>query len=325
MDAHDRASVSSISLMSDELFDDTSMLNSGVSQFSADTSTSKIALEHILSVPDATLSRISSFLSLGERIFLAMTLPTWDDGQQEEISKAILGTAPVRSIDFLDFGEPITYTLTDRDLHRILTCIDAVHNLKDLKLTHCLNVIGYGLEPLRGSSALEKIDLSLVARHESSYAGRGGLLSVGAVIPLLNSILDAEQCSLKHIQLPVEWRFNENETHALDWFLSRYNNLAIKCDGCNTNDFDRGILFGSIESRTCYDCVHHYCRPCSRVIRACQFCEKSICHQCGPDVERIGHLRIYDIDEVGDNFVCEGCAQPDDDFDEFTSTTELGN
>lgn len=39
-----------------------------------------------------------------------------------------------------------------------------------LKLTHCFSVVGHGLEPLRGSTVLERIDLGLVRTFEVPIA-----------------------------------------------------------------------------------------------------------------------------------------------------------
>ena len=56
--------------------------------------------------------------------------------------------------------------MTDKDLAAILVCIDAKNNLKRLNLTHCFGIVGTGLEPLRGSVVLEKLDLGLVRQME---------------------------------------------------------------------------------------------------------------------------------------------------------------
>eukprot|EP00985_Skeletonema_marinoi_P006094 scaffold2645_cov96-Skeletonema_marinoi.AAC.1 len=68
----------------------------------------------------------------------------------------------METLDFEDIEEDLAIKLSDGDISAVLTCIDAVNRLKTLKLTNCINIIGVGLEPLRGSSIIEQIDLSLV-------------------------------------------------------------------------------------------------------------------------------------------------------------------
>ena len=57
---------------------------------------------------------------------------------------------------------PFGGSLDNDDLRAVLLCIDAANNVESLKLTRCYNITGRGLEPLRGSKTLERIDLSLV-------------------------------------------------------------------------------------------------------------------------------------------------------------------
>ena len=58
-----------------------------------------------------------------------------------------------------------------------MVCIDAVSTFNKLKLAHCVSVAGYGLEPLRGSTAWRRIDLSLVGRFESPDTEGEAMLS----------------------------------------------------------------------------------------------------------------------------------------------------
>ena len=76
---------------------------------------------------------------------------------------AVLGHGACFNSDTLDFGEIssiLASKLTDDDIASILVSIDAKNTLKVLKLIGCDNISGAGLEPLRGSSVLEQIDLS---------------------------------------------------------------------------------------------------------------------------------------------------------------------
>ena len=57
--------------------------------------------------------------------------------------------------------------ITDDNIRQVLICTNAVHNLRRLKLTNCLGVVGMGLQPLMGSTVLESMDLSLVGANKS--------------------------------------------------------------------------------------------------------------------------------------------------------------
>ena len=66
--------------------------------------------------------------------------------------------------------------------------IDGVHKIKSLKLTNCFGITGSGLEPLRGSTVLQYIDLSLVGDHENPSIDPEPPISASVVIPEVYSI-----------------------------------------------------------------------------------------------------------------------------------------
>ena len=72
-------------------------------------------------------------------------------------------------MDFVDLPRALASRLTDDDVGAVLVCIDAANNLKRLKLTHCFNVAGTCLEPLRRSTVLEYLDLELVRQFERPW------------------------------------------------------------------------------------------------------------------------------------------------------------
>ena len=66
-------------------------------------------------------------------------------------------------LDFKYVADFLGREITDADVRWLLQCIDAVNHVKMLKLTNCSGITGVGLfSSLRGSTVLEKIDLSLV-------------------------------------------------------------------------------------------------------------------------------------------------------------------
>eukprot|EP00985_Skeletonema_marinoi_P000098 scaffold25_cov69-Skeletonema_marinoi.AAC.12 len=212
--------------------------------------------------------------------------------------------------------------LTDDDIAGMLACINAVQKLKRLYLTHCENITGRALEPLRGSTVLERLDLSLVGNHQHSW--RECQLLETDVIPILDSILDRENHSLKHLQFPYIWRkeldsFDRNllgcereiQTGYFARFLQKYNETdyqqSIRCQNCNTNcrellsicREDERKYFGT-QHFTCYDCLSHYCYNCSDedaqfYLNFCDLCDKFRC-------------KLHDHETL--SFMSSGCFQP---------------
>jgi hypothetical protein len=97
---------------------------------------------------------------------------------------------------------PLRAKLTDDDIAGMLACINAVHKLKHLYLGNCFRLNGTALEPLRGSTFLERLDLS------PANCDILCKISQTTAIPILNSIIDRQNHSLKHLQFPREWRKN---------------------------------------------------------------------------------------------------------------------
>ena len=83
------------------------------------------------------------------------------------------------ALDLLDIQNSTTNKrkMNDDSLKSILICIDAVNNLKSLKLTSCDTIIGYGLKPLRGSTIIRSIDLSMAKDHIEPPLGSHSTMS----------------------------------------------------------------------------------------------------------------------------------------------------
>lgn len=150
----------------------------------------------LASLPDGVLSIVGKYLALPSRVMFAAALP----------SAGVQAVVPPGSVSVLDFEEvekELAMRLSDDDLGAILACLacEGAHTLHKLKLANCLNITGRGLEPLRGSTALQFIDLSLVGQFESPEI-EGGLLSETIVIPILQSIIDTEGNGLRYLALP---------------------------------------------------------------------------------------------------------------------------
>ncbi|KAK1734491.1 hypothetical protein QTG54_014739 [Skeletonema marinoi] len=203
-------------------------------------------------------------------------------------------------INFGDNEWDLCIELRDDDIAGMLACINSVQKLKRLYLTYCENISGRGLEPLRGSTVLERLDISLARKHYDGRYGECHLLETD-VIPILDSILDRENHSLKHLQFPYRWRTEtfwnrEVQTGYFARFMQKYNETeyqqSIRCQKCNANcrehlsicREDETKYFGT-QGNTCYDCLSHYCYNCCDeegqfYLTFCVSCEKFRCKYC---------------------------------------------
>ena len=251
-------------------------------------------------LPIGALSHMSSYLTLPSRALLAVALNCHGD---TDSSSAIVGDQQ-DALDFGDIEKELAAKLTDDDVKGVLLSIDAINNLKTLRLTNLLNITGIGLEPLRGSTMIEKIDLSLVGDNESPDLSHIPPISCTEVLPILNSVIDmGEASSLKLLIFPKEWRKGRNTESGFHVFLVRYNELLrtreVTCLKChdyltdNNNSISHialivGRLYGT-QDGTCYDCLKHYCLECEVdedgenvycMSLLCGICNRHYCLNC---------------------------------------------
>ena len=158
-------------------------------------------------LPSAILTHTASFLAAPSRALFAVALDENSTITPNERSSAIVGDE-WDALDFGDIEKELASKLTDLEIKGLLLCIDAVNNVKRLKLTNCLRITGAGLEPLRGSLIIEQIDLSLVG-NESPDLDPEPPISCDIVLPILDSIIEREGCALMHLQFPTVWRKEE--------------------------------------------------------------------------------------------------------------------
>jgi hypothetical protein len=224
---------------------------------------------------------------------------------------------------------PLRTKLTDDDIAGMLACIDAVHKLKSLNLGNCFPLIGSALEPLRGSTILERLDLSLLGSIPNFVPFRQCNLSQTAVIPILNSIIDRQNHRLRHLQYPKEWRrdiHSESVGFFAD-FLEKYNDAqhmqGIHCKECGANCHEcispvrEDKRFDGIQHFTCYDCLNHYCYRCKDenendfLLKFCDRCERWRCRDCEPMVacncctQRLNG----DLARRNGSYMCQRCSE----------------
>ncbi len=265
-------------------------------------------------LPIGILEHTAGFLAAPSRALFAVALTNENNPPSENYS-SIAGT----DWDTLDFGEiekDLAARLSDDDVSGILQHIDAVNNVKKLRLTHCTNITGSCLEPLSGSTVVEQIDLSLAGDGENPRLVPEPPISCEAVLPILDSIVAAERCSLKHLQFPHKWtkdRSTDSEFHA---FILRYNQMwenrdTVTCVNCNEDLPDENgehwistsdEYYGT-HACTCFQCTKHYCYDCDdadgiKNFGYCDRCQRDYCKNC---------VEIDNCDRCGE-FLCDHCS-----------------
>ena len=146
--------------------------------------------------------------------------------------------------------------MSDNNIRDLLISTNDIAKLKKLKLTHCSQIIGSALEPLRGSLVLEQLDLSQVGQYD--YPFSNGQLSCEIVLPILESIIAKEDSSLKYIQFPEKWLSGtncESTSTLLKAFLEKYHTFlkskGISCAAC-CNEVCGDTLLSKTEGSRAY-------------------------------------------------------------------------
>eukprot|EP00984_Skeletonema_dohrnii_P019761 scaffold9511_cov182-Skeletonema_dohrnii-CCMP3373.AAC.18 len=246
-------------------------------------------------------------------------------------------------INFGDNELDLCIELRDDDIAGMLACINSVQNLKKLYLTYCEFITGRGLEPLRGSAVLERLDLSLAGeRRDGRYGENECHLLETDVIPILDSILDRENHSLKHLQFPYGWK-RWCLTGYFGRFLQKYNETeyqqSIRCQNCNTNCrehlsicWEEETKYFGTQANTCYDCLSHYCYNCKDedgqfYLKFCDLCYTFRCKYCMTmkhchSCHQSAFIQDLDTDYLERNivsFICNGCE------DDYRKCNECGH
>ena len=115
-------------------------------------------------------------------------------------SNAIIAGAYGDTLDFDEIEESLATNITDDHVRDILVCIDAINNLKVLKLTGCFNIEEHGLNPLRGSLVLECIESHKPQLKNDNLSQSN--LSPNVIISLLESIVEIPGNKLQHMYFP---------------------------------------------------------------------------------------------------------------------------
>lgn len=165
--------------------------------------------------------------------------------------------------------------------------IDAKNNLKRLNLTHCFGIVGQGLEPLRESKVLEKLDLGLVRQIEVPQIFTDAQISDEIVCAILNGILSVEGNTFKRLYVPWSGAFgNINPSERLLQFVGSHD-LAFM------NEKNRCAYFG-------YDNLQGLLQL-QNVERSSDIIDR--CMQCNWDE----YVKCTNCDKI----LCSGCEDVD--------------
>ena len=287
---------------------------------------------YLTDLPSGILGHAASFLAAPSRVLFAIALDENSAVTPNERSSAIVGN----EWDVLDFGQieqELAARLSDADIKRVMMCVDAVNNVKRLKLTNCTNITGTCFEPLRGSLIIEQIDLSLVG-NESPDLDPLPLISCDHVLPILDSIIEREGCALKYLQFPFMWRKEPSADSDIHALIGRYNHMRggreeIFCLECNrVLPCEIGEWIGTVCSNygthwhTCYGCLKHYCYDCNihddpeeYILNECAACRRDYCKDCsrmthcsGCSNDICNYCYKYECVKCNEDF-CSECAQ----------------
>ena len=238
-------------------------------------------------------------------------------------------------IDFLDIDRELRMRLSDDDIGGLLFCIDAVHKVRRLKLTHCFQITGKGLDHIRNSVVLEQIDLSLAGQSESLDDDIEIQISEEDTLPILLNLIGQADTSLKQLQFPQKWRDEKSDMFCR--FLRNYNRvlnsrrspcISENCHGNGTcqNDLElsvEDILFG-IQKLTCCECLEMICcRECQTERldpSTCSGCKQTFCWGCeqpgniiyhcegreGCQVKSCGSCGLFRDAHI-ESYVCDDC------------------
>ena len=256
--------------------------------------TSPQGITCVTDLPSGILAHAASFLAPPSRALFAVALDENSVITINERSSAIVGNQ-WNTLDFGQIERELAVKLTDSDIERVLQCIDAINNVKRLKLTNCTKITGAGLEPLRGSAVIEQIDLSLIG-NESPNLDPVTSISLDHVLPILYSIIAREDCALKHLHFPSAWREDPSAV-SFNSFILRYNQMftnrgSVHCLECNRSLPIGGEWIETGEDNhygthmyTCYDCLKHYCHGCNYgqgidMLHYCNICNRDYCEGC---------------------------------------------
>ena len=214
----------------------------------------------IRTLANEQLTVVASYLPSTSAAFFAVALSSpSSSGELSEASKSILSNQD-KSWEELDFTNMVK--LSDEDLRGVLVCTDAKNKLKTLRLEGCSQIVGHGLEPLRESTVLERLDLPRF----------GNGLSIDIIIPLIVS-MRSRYLHEENYYYPCLWKLLQNLRFPEEW-ASRdaRNDQAFREELERINQFVPEEHRGAI----CFQC-YRFCDDHDNLIAQCNNCGMTLC------------------------------------------------
>lgn len=289
---------------------------------------------HIDDIPDHLLVEVASYLRKESRALWAISMGApsghWttssvvpakcqqiltiqQENWREEWKEFDFGRFQRQNDFYSGVWNKIELSLSDDDLTAVLICIGAATNVESVYLSACHRLTGRGLIPLSGSTALRRIDISLVSRYHCFGTDVECSLELGEILPVLESILLIGN-GLRHIQFPKKWRDAKHE--GLSHFIARYNDMLEMTDrkccqcfvpACKSANcckvttccssllhclaapaiHEGGDRYG-VQTATCYKCLKDFCHnddgncesEWENSFDYCPRCAKYFCNSC---------------------------------------------
>jgi hypothetical protein len=287
--------------------------NSSNKRIRSDTNIMHLKLSDL---PEGLLPKVASYLPNTSCVSFAISLFDAPTSQEPSIMSKTIATASEEGWDIVDFKDIqgiFGRNLTDEDIRWILLATDGVDKIKSLKFTNCIGITGSGLQPLMGSTVLERIDLCLVGDHENPTLNPEPPISAELVVPILNSIIGREDNVLVHVQLPKKWRVERSDI--LTQFLQRFDRqLNNRRYPCSKPECD-GSCEDLFEDDTDYQLVcwqehrHKGYEQYGTVAMSCYLCKKNFCGGCDWDGDGARFAMCCDkfyCDECNAVYSCQG-------------------
>ena len=255
---------------------------------------------------DLPLTAIADYLPSTNRILLAIALTAsssfsatgWNNAKLSTASKAVLASKECWELDFAEISE-YAGDPSDEDLRALLLIIDAKNTLKTLRIGGCTQIVGHGLEPLRGSTILERLVLHGNAKFAEPivYSIINAIYSSDKVLDRLELLHDL-QSYIREARDDTSSPFHEICTNIQQTLLA--NGL---CEYC-TKPFAQ-----------CSTCPKQGCTNCGNDFppTSCNYCGETFCDDCDDSAECNGRRSVFcsacaQLDTVDDARYCRYCS-----------------
>lgn len=196
-------------------------------------------------------------------------------------------------------------SLTDRMLSALLERVNAREVTKSLHIGGCTKIRGAGLEPLRNSRILERINLE---NGHHNWMGSVNEQLIREILRTLlpHNLLDVEFPSWISMRLTWPWLYQFNhKLHAMH--RQRALEQGTTCDSCSLAVCYESMQVvpkvNGVPPSHCSKCLKNFCRTasCPVDMKDCTRCGKASCDECNV---------VRRCDECFKSF-CNACSRTD--------------